>query len=127
MLDLDNVEEKLLDDEVVVLLQGDNVFGDPIYSYLQLTVRKLKELQQALKDGKNFAPSEFGSVIAAGKGEPDEELKAEMAVKHKMVTLPKPKAAHTAQPSFWAEDNEQDTLEFPEGLDLDEIANKFKE
>lgn len=88
--------DDLLDESVVILLQGNNNFGDPIFSYLQLTLRKLQELKHHLVTGEKFMPSDFGTVLAAGRGEPDQELRSEMAVTYNMVD--RPKAIQTNQP-----------------------------
>lgn len=81
-------EENLLKDEVVILLQGKNTFGDGIFSYLKLNLKALIELRRAMLQGVDFMPSDFGTVLAAGRGEPSSELKSEMAVTYKMIDKP---------------------------------------
>lgn len=75
-----NFGELLKDEFTVVLLRGKNVFGDMIYCYVQLAFPDLERLQQALKSDASFNPSDYGTVVAAGKGEPTEQVKAEMAL-----------------------------------------------
>ena len=82
------LDDTVLDEKVVILLQGDNSFGDEVYSYLQLTIRQLQKMRQHLVDGSRFMPSDFGTVLAAGKGEPSPELRSEMAVTYGMVDKP---------------------------------------
>ncbi len=82
------VDPELLDEKVVILLMGENNFGDQIFSYLQLTLRNLQQLRQYLISGDKFLPSDFGTVLAAGRGEPSQELRSEMAVTYKMVDRP---------------------------------------
>ena len=102
-------DNKLLDEEVVMLLQGKNSFGDDVYSYLKITIRNLKRLKQFLNDGKQFMPSDFGTVVAAGRGIPTPETRQEMAITYQMVDVPQPKPAAprggTAAPRFWDEED----------------------
>ena len=84
------IDEELLEEEVVILLSGRNRFGDQIYSYLKLTLRNLQELKKALKEKQEFMPADFGTVLAAGRGEPSPELRSEMAITYNMIDKPKP-------------------------------------
>jgi len=93
------LSEQTLNEEAVILLQGVNTFGDRVFSYLKLTVRNYLKLKDALKNGDKFFPSEFGTVLAAGKGEPSQELRSEMAVTHKLVDIPR-KAEKPATPKM---------------------------
>lgn len=87
------VDPLLLDEEIVILLQGTNVFGDIIFSYIKMTLRNLQALRDSLKRGDKFMPADFGTVLAAGKGEPSRELKSEMAVTYQMVDVPMVRSA----------------------------------
>tara|TARA_B100000989_G_C19500040_1_gene453822 strand:- start:516 stop:884 length:369 start_codon:yes stop_codon:yes gene_type:complete len=105
-----SIDEELLDEKVVILLSGNNLFGDRIFSYLELTLRNLIELRNKMQKGENFMPADFGTVIAAGKGEPSDELRAEMAVTYNMIDVPKPKPNAPGgspfggnQPKLWDE------------------------
>ncbi len=103
-----DVPEDLLDEEVVILLHGRNIFNNKVYSYLQVTLRNLVKLKQAIDDDANFMPSDFGTVLAAGKGEPSDELKAEMTATYNMAEPSRPKAQAStsfAQPTLWDEEN----------------------
>ncbi len=71
-------DPKLLNEAFVILMQGKNTFGDRIYSYLKLTVKEFLNMQEAIRSGNPFNPSDFGSVVAAGKGEPPTEVRAEI-------------------------------------------------
>lgn len=82
------ITEDVLDEKGVILLQGTNVHGDPIYSYLRLTIRSLQQLRDAMRSGDKFLPGDFGEVLAAGRGEPDNELRSEMAVTYNLVDAP---------------------------------------
>lgn len=69
----------------VVLLRGKNSFGDHIYSYVKITFPNFKRMYDSMMANDNFMPSDFGEVIAAGTGEPSEELKAEIAAQYPMI------------------------------------------
>jgi hypothetical protein len=80
-----NFGELLKDEFTVVLLRGKNTFGDLIYCYLKITFPDLEKLEAALKGDVNFNASDFGTVVAAGKGEPSDEVKAEIATIYPML------------------------------------------
>lgn len=83
-----NFAELLKDEFAVILLQGKNPFGDMIYCYLKVAMPDVERLQAALHNDDNFNASDFGTVVAAGKGQPPEEVRAEMAVTYKMIETP---------------------------------------
>ena len=96
------LDDALLNEKVVILLQGKNVYGDPIFTYLQLTLKSLQQLRDKMRKTEDFMPAEYGTVLAAGKGEPS----AEMAVTHNMIDVPRPKASApptyaVPQPKLW--------------------------
>lgn len=69
----------------VLLLRGKNSFGDHIYSYVKVSLPNIKRLYESLTVGTNFNPSDFGEVVAAGTGEPSDEVKAEIAAQYPML------------------------------------------
>lgn len=100
------LDETLLAEKVVILLQGKNIYGDPIFTYLQMTLKSLQQLRDKMRRGEDFMPAEYGTVLAAGKGEPSPEMRSEMAVTHNMVDVPRAKAAPPPafaipQPKLW--------------------------
>ena len=100
------LDDALLNEKVVILLQGKNVYGDPIYTYLQMTLKSLQQLRDKMRRQEDFMPGEYGDVLAAGKGDPSAELRSEMAVTHNMIDVPRPKAAPppsyaVPQPKIW--------------------------
>lgn len=95
-----SIDESLMKDEVVILLQGKNRFGDAIFSYLKLNLEKLIEMKRAMLRGQDFMPSDYGSVLAAGRGEPSVELRSEMAVRYKMIDKPMTTAAQQEKPKM---------------------------
>lgn len=102
------LDDALINEKVVILLQGKNVYGDPIFTYLQLTLKSLQQLRDKMRAAQDFMPAEYGEVLAAGRGEPSDELRSEMAVTHNMVDVPRPKPAAAPayavpQPKLWDE------------------------
>lgn len=85
--------DEMLNEEGVIFLTGRNIHNDQVYSYLKLTIANLQKLKSALRRGDQFMPSDFGTVLAAGKGEPSQELRSEMAVRYKLVDVPGKSAA----------------------------------
>jgi hypothetical protein len=81
----DKFSELFKDEYAVILLQGRNSFGDMIFSYVEVTLPNIKRLYAALNSGEDFAPSDFGSIIASGKGNPPDSLREEMARTHNML------------------------------------------
>lgn len=88
-----SADEKAMEEIGVILMQGKNVYGDPIYTYLRLPIKNLIVMREKIVRRENFMPAEYGEVLAAGKGEPSAELRSEMAVAHNMIDVPKPKPA----------------------------------
>lgn len=97
------VSDEYLETEIVILLQGTNLFGDRVYSYLQLMGKALKEMFAKMQAGQNFKPADFGTVLAAGRGDPSEEIRKEMKEKYNMIDVPtpKPKPIANFQPKFF--------------------------
>ncbi|MDE3037256.1 MAG: hypothetical protein KGJ21_02195 [Pseudomonadota bacterium] len=80
----------------VVLLRGKNAFGDMIYSYVKIFTPNIRAFKDAMEAGKGFNPSDFGEVLAAGKGEPPPEVHAEMTSLYPFMDSkgnPRPSAA----------------------------------
>ena len=97
-----HIDEDLLDEQVVVLIQGVNIFGDKIFSYLQLPLRSFRELAKKMRASEKFTPSDYGTVVAAGRGEPSSAVKQEMAVTYKMIDVPQARPAPQAAAPFGA-------------------------
>lgn len=88
------------DEATVILLRGKNVFGDMIYCYLKVAFPDIRKLEDALSGTSTFNISDFGTVIAAGKGEPPPEVQAEVALAYPMLDKPKPlNTAPASQPA----------------------------
>ena len=98
-------EELLAKEDIIMLMQGKNAFGDRIYCYLRLSINNLRKMKEAIINKEQFMPSDFGEVLAAGNGYPAPELRAEMAVKYGMMQAPKvePKKPAALQKPVWDE------------------------
>ncbi len=105
------IDEDVVNEEVVIYITGKNVYGDPTYAYLKLTLGNLMKLKMAMAAGEKFMPSDFGEVLAAGKGEPSPEIRAEMALSYNLVPAPEPRPAggrvapNPSAPSVWDENS----------------------
>lgn len=98
--------EALGDQFVVLLLYGKNSFGDKIYSYLKITLGDLQNLKSAIRSGGPFNPSDYGTVIAAGKGEPSEETRAEVTSTYQVLdsqAVSKPAVSIPTEKKAWDE------------------------
>jgi hypothetical protein len=84
---------------VVLLLYGKNSFGDKIYSYLKITLNDLQNLKNAIRSGQPFSPSDFGTVIAAGRDEPPENIRREIASTYQVVNTAAPAAPAASIPT----------------------------
>lgn len=84
------IDTAMKDQFVVLLLYGKNSFGDKIYSYLKITLPDLQNLKAAIQSGKGFNPSDFGTILAAGKGDPTAEVRAEISSLYQVLDSQQP-------------------------------------
>jgi hypothetical protein len=89
-----HIDEDLLDEVVVVLIQGKNLLGHDIYAYVQLTLRDMREVSLRMRYRKQFDPRNFGTVLVTGLGEPTEYLRSHMTAAYHMVDWTPPSAAN---------------------------------
>lgn len=82
----------------MILMQGKNTFGDRIYSYLKVTLTDLKRMQFNASEGSPFNPSDYGTVVAAGQGEPPPEVIQEIESTYNVLSNGGPKAQEQAAP-----------------------------
>lgn len=61
----------------VLLVRGESPDGQKIYAYLGIQARRLEDFMEAQKKG-TFQPEEYGTILASGIGEPDEETRKKM-------------------------------------------------
>jgi len=82
-------KQKLGEEEIVLLLSGFNNHGDKIYNYLKLKLKDVETIIRAVNDGGRFDIREYGEVIAAGLGQPTDDVRAEIEGQYKMISFPK--------------------------------------
>ncbi len=82
-------KQRLGDEEIVLLLSGYNNFGDKIYNYLKLPLRNVEPLISSVDNGGRFDVREYGEVVAAGVGNPPDEIRQEMESQYRMIRFPK--------------------------------------
>ena len=79
--------EALEREKIVMLMQGKNDGGEPVFCYLQLSILQLAELKNQIVRNQDFQPSDFGTILVSGYGEPNEEIRADMSAKYELATL----------------------------------------
>lgn len=79
---------RFAEEEIVLLLSGINNFGDKIYNYLKLPLKKVSDLVVAVEMGGKFDVRQFGEVIAAGTGTPSPEIRQEIEGAYRMMKMP---------------------------------------
>lgn len=87
------LDADLLDEKGVILLQGRNTAGDRIYTYLELTLRDLIRLRDVMRAQQDFEPADYGTIVAAGRGDVPMFVRMRLEVVHNMTDVPRP-AAH---------------------------------
>jgi HEAT repeat protein len=88
----DMVRDEYLDEILVILLQGSNMFGTRAYSYIELPGRHLRRMFDAMQSGRNHQPAEYGTVIFTGVGEPPPDVRDIMQKVYNMAEVPMPSA-----------------------------------
>ena len=81
-------KQKLGDEEIVLLINGYNNFGDKIYNYIKLPLKNIEQLIRAVDIGGRFDLHEYGEVVAAGMGIPTPEVRQEMESQYRMISFP---------------------------------------
>jgi tetratricopeptide (TPR) repeat protein len=86
-------ERILVGENKVFLLQGKNVRGMQVYCYLLIPYRRIRDLEAAMDGKGGFNLTDFGEVLAAGTGDPPQEVRDEIdrkypTVKRAAVMLP---------------------------------------
>ena len=99
-----DLDEALLREKVTILLQGKNVYGDQIYTYLELQLWKLQQLREKMRSTEDFMPADYGTVISAGKGEPPDDVRQRIVVERNMVDVPRPGSTRTEKEGEFARD-----------------------
>jgi len=84
------IDRDLLRENVVIFMTGKNVNGNNTYAYIQIALWKLQELKAATDAGEKFLLSDYGVVLASGRGEPSDDIRKQMASKYNLIDIPKP-------------------------------------
>jgi hypothetical protein len=74
-------------EEVVVLLQASNQFGDTIFCYLKLPYERYGEMKEKIANADIVDPRAYGTIVAAGLGKPSEELQQEVTKELGIVSV----------------------------------------
>jgi HEAT repeat protein len=97
----DVVNDEYLEVEIVILLQGANLYGNRVYSYVKMLGRRLRGMFDRMQRGENFKPADFGEVLAAGLGEPPPDIRDMMQEKFNMTEVElTPRPVTTFMPRF---------------------------
>ncbi len=84
------VADEYLDTEIVILLQGENALGNPVYSYTEILGSDLKLMFAEMQAGENFQPSDYGTVLYSGAGSPPQDIRDKMDKEYNMSGVPLP-------------------------------------
>ncbi|MCA3401165.1 MAG: ATP-binding protein [Roseomonas sp.] len=84
------LERYLSDERGTILLQGKNIAGDTMYTYVHLTLRNLIRLRDTIREKRDFDPRDFGTVIAAGSGDVPMWVRIQLTVRYRMLDVPRP-------------------------------------
>lgn len=96
---VDNLGSSTHDLLTMLLVLGRNTFGDEIYTYIRLPMQRIDEVKDKLAEGGNFMPSQYGSVVAAGRGKPTPEITEEVGIPEFMLYFKPKSLPNQAQPS----------------------------
>lgn len=78
MTELSRSEQIIAEKTVCMLLvRGENPEGSPIYAYVAVRADKLEAFMKAQEEGL-FYPDDYGVIVEAGEGDPDEEVQKRM-------------------------------------------------
>lgn len=79
-----NVDE---DEPVLILIEGKNTFGDKIFCYLKLPYSGYRILREKMFNQEKFNPRDYGEIVAAGQGQPTEDIKQEIKDEYGFVPV----------------------------------------
>jgi hypothetical protein len=106
----DSSIDELLEEDVIILIYGENIFGDRVFSYVKLPYILAEQVRIKIEANEKFDVREYGEVVAAGKGEPTARMEEEIAEQFGMVTMKKfeePSLPEDTSIKFWSEDDNQ--------------------
>lgn len=61
----------------ILLVRGESPEGKPIYAYVAVRADRLEEFMEAQKSS-TFYPEDYGVIVEAGEGEPNEQIREKM-------------------------------------------------
>ena len=77
----------LYNQQTVILLQGNNMNKQSVYSYVKISLRNFRRLRDVMIRGGDFRPNDYGEVIMAGRGVPEFETSLILNLQYKMVDI----------------------------------------
>lgn len=78
MTELSRSEQIIAEKTVCMLLvRGESPEGQPIFAYVAVRADKLEAFMKAQESGM-FHPDDYGVIVEAGEGEPNEEVRQRM-------------------------------------------------
>jgi hypothetical protein len=85
----DLVKSKYLEVEIIMQFQGENLKGEPIWSYVQVNGLNVARLMEKMRKNESFNPSAFGCVLASGRGfSPKWWIRDRMATEFGTIDMP---------------------------------------
>lgn len=104
-MDIINTEDDERE-QVVVLVYGDNVFGDQVFAYVKMNIQNAKILKADIESGKQIDVNQYsGEIVAAGRGTPHRDLEEEIIKEYRMLPVSQPEV-NNSQPKLWNNDEE---------------------
>ncbi|MBK8903654.1 MAG: hypothetical protein IPM53_20900 [Anaerolineaceae bacterium] len=97
---------------VVILVNGRNVYGEKIYCYLNIPLEFYPTIRAYLESGLEFNLRDYGEVVAAGKGEPSLAVRAEMTKNYNMIQIEN--ADSKANPQLIQPNSTKELIEAPD-------------
>jgi hypothetical protein len=81
-------------------VEGNNSFGEPVYSFVYMTVAAFREMKKAMDEGQPVMPGYYGTVLAAGSGDPTPDVIAELQTKYNYQKIERPAPKIPPMPKF---------------------------
>jgi hypothetical protein len=75
------------DEPVLMLIEGINPFRDKIYCYIKLPYANYRKMREKMMQKEKFNPRDYGEVVAAGLGQPTDEVKKEIKDEYGFVPV----------------------------------------
>src|SRR5262249_9719252 len=73
--------DKITGDQYTIqLLRGKNPSGDQIYAYVKMNMAQYNRFIEVMKQNKHFNVVDYGTVLAAGRGDPPDLVKRDLEI-----------------------------------------------